>query len=68
MDKRKIDLALRRTKPAYSLNKSNSDLLCKGLFLELASYWVAKPCGGGMCNVIVSLQSLQDDEHFKHLL
>lgn len=45
-----------------------SDLLCKGLFLELASYWVAQPCCMGMCNVIVSLQSFRDAEHFRHLL
>lgn len=71
MDKTRLDLALRRTKSIYSLNKKItilSDLLCKGLFLELASCWVTKLCCRGMCKVIVSLQSFQDDEHFKHPL
>lgn len=45
-----------------------SDLLCKGLFLELASCWVTKLCCRDMCKVIVSLQSFQGDEHFKHPL
>lgn len=70
MYKRKKKLALRRAKSTYLLIKITilSDLLCKGLFLDLASYWVAKPCCRDMCNAIVSLQSFQNDEHFQHLL
>lgn len=67
VDKTEMDLAVMINKSIYSLNKNNSlfpleetslsDLLCKGLFFDLASYWVTKACCKGLFNVIVSLQS-----------